>query len=537
MMKQIENIDKLFAEGLKDLEITPSPLVKQQVQKKMFWINFFKKYGIYTFLFFLFVGIVGLFSFNNTSENLLEINPKKLDISNQTTTNNVVIDHKQIELRNNTNTKNPKTLAKENSYVSKNLSKTKQDKFNTSTPQLKKNTKAGTIKTKELQGGLDKLPKNNSTIQKEKNLSQSSIKQPTQKSNNEEIKSAFLAQSNSSIKNAANVKNNTSQELLQRTISASSKSNMQLKQTFSDRQVLNPMPTKECSKLLQKIVLPEIPNDTVGMDIYQNPIVLPSHRWSLSFYLAPNYSFINTQTLEAEYQNLAIDNQNSLSPRFSYSLGITAAYQFKQIALEGGISFAQYMQNFEAVEKKLTINNISYWENYQTQKWKVDSTAYINLDSIFQADTVLIYKKDSTAYFVTDSTLKNRNDSVWNTNKVLQQNIYRYIEIPLFVSYNFNRGAFWQPFVGVGLLSGVYLKTQTYYLSSDKLISTEELPFAKFSFWAGLNAGIRYRYSKDLSFYTAIHYRYQLNSLFDKPQYYQQKLNNLQWQWGISYRF
>jgi len=84
-MNGIDDIDKLFENDLQNLELSPSSVVKKQIQKKMFWRNFSKRFSAYIYILLLLslVGAIWLVIPNSINTNTLSENLEKKILTKQ----------------------------------------------------------------------------------------------------------------------------------------------------------------------------------------------------------------------------------------------------------------------------------------------------------------------------------------------------------------------------------------------------------------------------------------------------------------------
>jgi len=521
MMRNINDIDKLFEDSLSELEITPSPKVKSQIQKQMMLRNALKRYWKIMLIIILLLGVGVLWIGNNT----MELSKQQSLLANKQSINSLTDD----KPHHNTTGLDNKTVSSLTSQ--KEIASTeKQQKSDTKNNSRQLGISLRNKNADSQENNNDREDRLSKTI---KHLSSST---PSSHLSNSSSKPEILSSSSSAEK----VEKDETQSALTSSSSLAI-SVLQSKTTISKDNVIS-MPviaSLSCGLLETKPpqVLMVVPDDTVGIDINKQPIVLPSHRWSLLLYVAPNYSFSNYVASAKEYQSLTKVNQLATTSLPGYQGGLGISYQLSQLFIESAISYVQYRQCFTTTEKTLSVVNTPYWEYHESEQWQVDTTMYINIDSLLGGDTVITYREDSTRYIIVDSTKLTRNDSSWTTNDIRLQNVYQYVELPLSVYYTFNRNKHWQPFAGVGVVSGMFWKSKSYYMADNEVVSTESLPFAKFVFWANVMGGVRYQYTKRISFSVSGQYRYLLNHLFVQPTYFNQKINAVNLNLGVYYRF
>ena len=515
-MKNIDNIDQLFEDSLENLELTPSSHVKQQIQKRLFWHNLFsRKKGL---LMMILLGLI--------------ITPFVYEIASgdaQSSSINSSTDKSTVLQASESN-----LLPQKENIIKSNKPKNNNEQLlatniNTEKNQASENSIDNEIRNTNINNELTEKPAGNRKTLENINSASSALPQAKHKINAKNKKDINLlpvvsAQQSAVISEQITVSSNSSKSKV-----------LETKPTES----ITVMPSLVCKALDYYPAEPKLslPDDTVGFNIFHEAIVLPSNRWILGVNVSPNYSFSSIANSNNEDYALAPYNQNSLSPTLSYALGIELWYQFKQLKIGTGLSYAKYAQDISLSENVLDLKDVAYWDYYQTEHWNITQTPYINIDSLMQGDTTIIYQTDSTAYFINDSTQKYRTDTSWTQEEYQKRNLYSYVEIPLIAEYAFNREKTWQPFVAGGLVTGIYIKTQSYYLKNEHVVASQILPYSRFAFWAHLSLGMRYQFNKKISFSASVYYRYHLNSILDDQSYFKQSLDNVSFKLGAYYHF
>ncbi len=534
MNLDLNNIDQLFEDSLEGMELTPSDNVKSQIKKAMFWHNAYKNNYVRISVVLLLIAIVGLIYFPNEDTKIQKpeiiinktpqiVSENKVIDKTRITTNTKTIEKRKPEqkiINQSKKADNRINVKKEKQIFSFNNTKNKDSKL------ANRNTKATPIALTK------KKPNLNTVSEKEVNnliatapLAKNSLNANTKVKEQSKKQRGILL---------TNEKPNTS---------VLEKSNMQEKSSdIEKRNSIARMPLKAYSAI-SNIEFPSLNgypllDDTVGIDIHGDKIILPSNRWTVCTYFRPNYSFTRLSDPNSELQSAYTQNKNAIFPEGSYGFGIDLSYQFKQLSVGGGLAYTQLSQQITTQENVLNIKNTNFWNYFDVENWDVQTTTYLNLDSLFQGDTVMTVITDSTKYITQDSSLVSRTDSTWTQKDFSSQNVYQYFEIPLFVEYLFNRSKTWQPFMRAGLVTGIYMKSKAYYLNANsEIIDASNLPFAKFNFWAHAGLGIKYNLNKKFSAYILGDYRYNLNAILKDEQYFNQNINNIGLSIGIQYHF
>ncbi len=530
MNLNLENIDNLFRDNLETMEITPSPSVKQAIKKRMYYRNIIKATYFKVASTLIAISIIGTIIFlytpdKNINKNIAEnqnIKNSTTNIIDKNSNNNISTNIKENKTTNNiaVTKKKKKTIntKKENIIAKKAVTKTVTTKpiNNINKPSVVLNTKQN-------------VNTNNKVIAN-KNTSKQISSTANETTNNKTTKTAVVIPV-SEIKPDIQAEKSTSKNSLNLN-SKITKNNIQ----FIDAKQL---------VLLNKsnaLYLPDIniPNDTIGFTATGEEIIVSSNHWFVGLNVSPNYSFINYSTNNQENKSLVDKLNSSSSNSLAFDFGAEVGYQFKNISLISGLNFTQYNEQFNAKYEETLIQEINYWEYNDYTQTIYDTTNYVNIDSLIQGDTTYIQIIDSTQITITDSILANKNDTSITKQNMKYVNKYKYIEIPLYIEFTFNRIKKFSPFIRTGLITGLHIKTQgfTYNLkNNEELIENTDLPYVKANFWLLFGAGVRYNLNDKFSVLIYPYYRYHLNSIISDKTYYRQSLNNMGINFGVRYLF
>jgi len=551
MNVDLNNIDDLFFDSLENIEVKPSATVKEKIKKRMFYHNLMKNiylqmgtFAFFTIMLTSFIWFYTNSSINNIAENVDATN-KTIKI-NDNKTNNIIIENTneaehvnctQISVLN-TNNKSEVKLENNNkleteSVAENNISTTviedtKQEELITDNTILETaNTKQSTpINEKQ------ELAKENIVVLPNKN----EILQTNNSIKPKNVETAFIAkQSVSDNLTQESITNNTINSqttLLQKqTTKQSNISFLDYKNSVLLSQKINTQ-TLELPKL-------QIPDDTVGYNMNNELIVLPSNRWYADLYFSPNYSNSNFKNNSSEFAVISDKLNSETNPAFGYNIGISAGYKFKNFAVNLGVAYSEFNQKLDTKYNEQTLTNVNYYDYTTHNEWELDTTFYWNLDSLIQGDSVMTPIIDSTQITLVDSTMEIRIDTSLEEKTALKTNKYKYVEFPLTVEYVFNRGKKFSPFVNGGLITGLLIKTSTYtYQTSDgALIQNNNTPYIKPNFWLVFGAGVRYNVNNKYSLMVYPYYRYNLKSIIESTNIYGQKINIFGINFGVRYTF
>ena len=551
MNVDLNNIDDLFFDSLENIEVKPSATVKEKIKKRMFYHNLMKNiylqmgtFAFFTIMLTSFIWFYTNSSINNIAENVDATN-KTIKI-NDNKTNNIIIENTneaehvnctQISVLN-TNNKSEVKLENNNkleteSVAENNISTTviedtKQEELITDNTILETaNTKQSTpINEKQ------ELAKENIVVLPNKN----EILQTNNSIKPKNVETAFIAkQSVSDNLTQESITNNTINSqttLLQKqTTKQSNISFLDYKNSVLLSQKINTQ-TLELPKL-------QIPDDTVGYNMNNELIVLPSNRWYADLYFSPNYSNSNFKNNSSEFAVISDKLNSETNPAFGYNIGISAGYKFKNFAVNLGVAYSEFNQKLDTKYNEQTLTNVNYYDYTTHNEWELDTTFYWNLDSLIQGDSVMTPIIDSTQITLVDSTMEIRIDTSLEEKTALKTNKYKYVEFPLTVEYVFNRGKKFSPFINGGLITGLLIKTSTYTYKSNEgnLIQDNNTPYIKPNFWLVFGAGVRYNVNNKYSLMIYPYYRYNLKSIIENTNIYGQKMNIFGINFGIRYTF
>jgi len=556
MNVDFENIDQLFEDSLEGMEITPSSGVKLAIQKKMFLHNTLKNVFVRISLVILLIASIGCSFVCFDSVNaptieeqfLLKENTVNSNYQSKSNRNSKII----IETKsNNSLNKQEQVVAEIHSQENKpnqvNKEPIKKERVSEETFQ---NSQSNKLKTKAILSNKESLTEINT---REQVVNVSRI-QTSFNTNNSELNRENNSTSDAQISNSHDLRLVTTNEVYvkeqrddESLVSSETISNNELyvdkesnKETLATESSSSPNQNPESVQEESNITLLDLPvlDDTVGVNILGEAIVLSSDRWRIGAYIRPNYSLVSVKEEAAESNSVSDLNKQALSPIISYGFGVDISYQFKQLSVGMGLAYSRYQLDFTTKQKELQTTSTTYWDYLDVEHWNIDSVPYLNLDSLLQGDTVTTVIVDSVQYFTQDSTQNTRIDSNWIENSFNSRNVYSYFEIPLFMEYTFNRSEKWQPYVKLGLITGIHIRTSGYYASSEgKVYSLESLPFAKINFWSHTGLGLKYNLNKTLSVYSEANFRYNLNAIVKKEDYFNQHLHHFGVSFGIQYRF
>ncbi len=531
MNVDLNNIDDMFFNSLENIEVKPSATVKEKIKKRMFYHNLMKNIylQIGTFAFFTIMLTSFIWFYTNSSINNVA---ETIDTTNNKINNIIVENTNKTKTENNTKISDINTNNKSETTISKNNKPETEiiTEKNISTPVIKS--------TKQ-----DKLIANNTVLEPSK------IEQSTPINEKQEVTKTNIVIAQKTVKqqNSNYVKPITNYSK-QEDITNNSAINNQVilqKQTTKQHNIsfLNyknsVLLSQQVNTQTLKLSEVQIPDDTVGYNINNKPIVLPSNHWYVDLYFSANYSNSNFINNSNEFASISDKLNNETKPALGYNIGLNAGYKFKNIAINFGIAYSEFNQELDAKYNEQTLTNANYYEYTTTNEWQLDTTLYWNLDSLIQGDSVMTPIIDSSQITLVDSTIQTRVDTSISEKTAIKTNKYQYVEFPLTVEYVFNRGKKFSPFINGGLITGLLIKTSTYTYKSNEgnLIQDNNTPYIKPNFWLVFGAGVRYNVNNKYSLMIYPYYRYNLKSIIENTNIYGQKMNIFGINFGIRYTF
>ena len=563
MNVDLNNIDNLFLDSLENIEVKPSAKVKEKIKKRMFYHNLMK--NIYLQLSVVAISTAILTSliwfyttngYNNIAEIIntkVEQNVSVKQLNNAEAkntiqkTNSIKNNNKLVELdvkndnRNilnsenitkRTNNKSEEVLINDNIETEKTTNEILNENIkkvsNNNITNGNKNEKNISHVTKQQEELNISVLSNKSEIKNEAHPKKGLISYKSNISNDNKNNSDNNIIINSNNTNTINPVNNSINKFKEKSIANDGKIIL-LK--YKNSVLLNQQ-VEELNKL-------QIPDDTVGYNINNEPIVMSSNRWYVDLNFSPNLSNSNFLYNSAEYTDLTYKLNDETSSKVGYNIGINAGYKFKNFSVNLGVAYSEFNQKINAKYNEQQLINIDYFEHTTSTDWQLDTTFYWNLDSLMQGDSVLTPIIDSTQIVLVDSNLQTRVDTSQKEISVLKTNKYKYIEFPLTVEYVFNRGKKLSPFINGGLITGLLIKTSTYTYQANNgaLIQDNNTPYIKPNFWLAFGAGIRYNINNKYGLMVYPYYRYNLKSIIESSNIYGQKINVWGVNFGVRYTF
>ena len=466
-MKEKKHIDRLFQEGFKDFEATPSDVVWKNIEAQL---NQKKKKRRIIPIWWRYAGIAALLLL------LLTVGGIYLNTDNSVPSNNVVDSNETIQSKS-TNSVNPVNLndvkKETNSITAEN--KVENSHSNPLKPNEKFSKKINTATSAEIAHKPSKNTNSliNNTVKAstktQTSFDESLTNEPTEITNNPSEKNSNPLEVNEPVQennisdNIANTKNNTP------VISDSNK------------EEISPSINKETDKNTLTI------EDALA-EIKDPEATKVQNKWSIAPNAAPVYfnSLGKGSSIDAQF------NENSKSGEVNMSYGITASYAInKKISVRTGLNKVNLGYN---------TNNVVVFETVGGSRFN----SIKNIDANTGSANISLISGESLNTLNSKSFIRTSNTSI---NQSLG-----YIEIPLELQY-----ALIDKKIGVHVIGGF----SSFFLNNNELYSDlngqrtrigEANNINKVSYSANFGLGLNYNITKKLDLNLEPVFKYQINT-------------------------
>lgn len=498
-MNDKKHIDRLFQEGFKDFEATPSDAVWKHIEaelnqkkKKRRVIPIWWRYAGIAAILLLLLTVGGVF-LNNTDNNPLN---KVVDTENKTSKD--IIDIKNSNPLNDTKNITPKVS---NNTAQENLSNESDDKqseiiTNGNTNSSKETSIAETSASKNENESKSKAASNKQLILSKKLINPNTnaiVNSSSEEENKLESKKVHISSENSTQVANTSEKNSTldkktdsknespliNKEDVKSVINGTSKENTAIAK--SNETVSKFANSKEENKRSIEDALNN-PEDLIAKENTQL-----NNRWSI----APNAAPVYFNTLG---DGSSIDpqfNNNSKSGDVNMSYGISTSYAInKKISIRSGI---------HSVNLGYNTNDVAVFQNVGA---RTNSSALQNVSST----------SSNVSLISTKSLESDVSESIVASNASINQNL-RYFEVPLEIQYKLSDKK-----LGVNVIGGFssfFLNTSKVFYEEDngnRTILGEANNINKVSYSANFGLGLNYKISKRFDLNLEPIFKYQFNT-------------------------
>lgn len=174
---------------------------------------------------------------------------------------------------------------------------------------------------------------------------------------------------------------------------------------------------------------------------------------------------------------------------------------------ESGISYTKINDEVLFDQHRNVLSERAYWEFYQYVNYNIDTVAYYC--QVNSADTTWIPVIDTETTVMTDSVIATAIDTIHLAYDTIYTNAYSYIEIPLIIGYNYNKGR--SSFIlKTGVINSILNKASAYsqHTNDENMIikvSKNNLPIYNIDIYAGIEA--RYFISNNYFLFSDFYYR------------------------------
>ena len=187
-----------------------------------------------------------------------------------------------------------------------------------------------------------------------------------------------------------------------------------------------------------------------------------------------DFSSENTETAA----NVGTLNSNS-SGDLSYGAWLTYNYFNKNLGFETGFMFSRHNFSYNHHYMESGIDTTFYWDYFNSEAYRYDTTWYINLDTLLQTgDTLFVPSVDSTMVQVIDSTYKTRLDTTFLPKSAKYHYSYTYLEIPIIGKFSILDGKFFLN-IATGVLPSFLISKSGNMLSveTNTIIDAKDIAF------------------------------------------------------------
>lgn len=495
-MSDKKHIDRLFQEGFKDFEATPSDAVWKNIEskltekkKKRRVIPIWWRYAGVAALLLLLLTIGGIV-FNNSDEGSTKqvvdtetkTDSEKTDIGNNNPFNENATETTIVTSDDESN----KTSTSQSELLKDNLSPSKETSVAKTSSSTNKN-KSKLVSPDKLNVKQNNItPNNNSAIASNSSEEKNNVKNLR----NQLEKTTEVANTSEND----NVETNKKPELVNKekaktilTDATESNTTIAEANTESVNKTTNEN-SVEKTKKVNKLSIEEAinKNNTIAENITKENNK-PKSKWSV----APNIAPVYFNTLK---DGSSIDpqfNNNSKSGDINMSYGISTSYALsKKISVRSGI---------HSVNLGYNTNDVVV---FQTVGTSTNSSALQNIDPA----------SGNVSLLSSESLDSNASPSFATSNASINQNL-RYVEIPLEIKYTLSDKKF-----GINLIGGFssfFLNTSKVFYEEDngnRTILGEAKNINKLSYSANFGLGLNYKVSKKFDFNLEPIFKYQFNT-------------------------
>lgn len=278
--------------------------------------------------------------------------------------------------------------------------------------------------------------------------------------------------------------------------------------------------------------------DTIGYNYLGQPVVVEKSWIAIDISYTPyifNYSSeLLNQELQSNY-NFYTDNNK---PRYSFSTGLGLSFNYNRFNVESGVYYHKYTQSISQLIKEYNPITSSYFDYFENEYWNRDTTMILDLDEYLNGNIVYIPYIDSTLLHYEDSTEIFYADSVLIDKLLSGANSYHIIDVPIVAGYELRYNRFTVT-PKAGLITSFVVKRlgNSYNIADGTIISADLLPNNKivFDYYTAIN--LKFDINKHFSVFVEPHIRGDINSIYPTSYIISEKSRKFGVKTGISYKF
>lgn len=285
---------------------------------------------------------------------------------------------------------------------------------------------------------------------------------------------------------------------------------------------------------------PSLQEDTIGYDFKGEPIIADNSNWSLDFYVSPLVSTNYLLPKNKEYSGYIDARQYTDSPVLLYSGGVNLNYNYKNLIVQSGVNLSALGETYNYENEVTCINTIDYYRYETSGYMEKDTISYLNLDSLMMGDTSYVSFIEYNWITTYDSILVIDYDTLKTIAALKERNMLKYYEIPLLIGFHVENNKYSCSFKG-GVIAGLLYQSRG--LTMDKRIYTDNITlndksvFMKTQFSLVLAANLAYKLNQNYSVFAEPYLRKTIKSIYPDEVKFSQKYESYGLKLGVRYQF
>lgn len=241
---------------------------------------------------------------------------------------------------------------------------------------------------------------------------------------------------------------------------------------------------------------------------------LNSLKWKVGLFAGSNVSNFNFNS-KAYASSILVKEQN-IESQFGYTFGVNTALVFKDNwVISSGLEYQQLSSKFDFEQTQ----NIEVPKENQLLRVWIDANTNDTINTLYGTDTL----------------------TGTNTRKVVHYNQYSFLNIPIELGFQNNRGKFLYG-LSAGITLNFSLQQSGRTLDKDDMITyfdnnSSAAHFSKFGLGYRVNPIVGYQLSKKWNLMLRPQINWQVNSIFNDNEDFKIKTRQLNFNIGVEYNF